>query len=1058
MMMLAWVWPIEFEQPWWLLAALAAPLLVLLSRRSLAGLEPAQRWGALALRSLVWLAAVGALAGATFLRENESLSVLFVLDRSRSIPEQLLRQQEAYIRSACDDMPAEDRAGVVSLAGQANIEQLPSRGGIHFDQLPAPTDPERTNISQALKMAMATFPEDTAKRIVLLSDGNENVGDALGDAQAAAAAGVALDVWPMHYSHRSEVFLDRMAVPAQAYQDEEVPIRLSVRSRQPISGRIEFYHDGRPVDLDPDSAELGQNVVLREGINALQLRLPLRAARAHRFEARFLPDDPAADSIAQNNVATGLTVVTGGNRVLLVTADPAADAALADALRREGVEVVLQRVEDARLDLVELESYSAVILANLPAHDFADVQHEALSTYVKDLGGGLIMIGGNEAFGAGGWIGSPVEEVMPVAFDVKDKKIIPRGALVIINHTCELPRGNYWGEQVALKAVDTISTRDYIGVLAYTWGRGVDWEVPLQLNTNRTAIKNRIRQMQIGDMPDFAETMEMAVKGLQGTDAAQKHMIIISDGDASPPNDSTLKAMQRAKITCSTVAIGYGVHVTEFTLRDIATKTGGRFYACRNPMQLPKIFVKESKIVRRSLIDEQPFQPLVDYGWSDVLGALSTADLPRLGGIVVTTAKPLAEVPLAKRTKEGKDPLLAYWQSGLGRTVAFTSGWWPYWGQSWASWQRFGNFWAQIVRWAMRQGETADLDVTTRVEGDRGFVTVEAGDTEAAFQKFLEIGGAVIDPEMEAAPIRLEQTGPGRYEASFEVAKDGQYLLNLQYGAPGERKRSLRVGLSVPYSPEYRELSTNDAVLAQLKGDNGRWLDGDPKADDVFAHNLPPCVSRQPVWEWIVAWLVLPLFMIDVATRRLASSVALSIFVELALLLFLLFGLGIYKGPWWGWLGAILFAELVGWSLRYRAIGPTIEFFTYTVATLGRAGERSGRRLSRLRQVRDEARQRLARGETAMPTAEPTTDEKAAARRRRQARFDVGGEVGAGQPAEDLTEALGGAREAAPPQTKPAAKPGESAEEMAREEKTSRLFEAKKKARKEIDDRGKDGS
>ena len=247
--MLAWVWPIEFEHGWWLSAALAVPLLVLLSRRSLAGLEPVQRRCAMGLRSAVWLAVVAALAGATYLRENKTLSVLFVLDRSRSIPDELLKQQDVYIRAACETMPPEDRVGVVSFAGQANIEQLPSRGGIHFDEFPPPPDPERTNVSQAVKMALATFPQDTAKRIVLLSDGNENVGDALGDAEAAAAAGVALDVRPMRYSHRNEVFVDRMVVPAQAYQDEEVPIRLSIRSRRPTSGRIEFYHDGRPVDL-----------------------------------------------------------------------------------------------------------------------------------------------------------------------------------------------------------------------------------------------------------------------------------------------------------------------------------------------------------------------------------------------------------------------------------------------------------------------------------------------------------------------------------------------------------------------------------------------------------------------------------------------------------------------------------------------------------------------------------------------------------------------------------------------------------------------------------------
>ena len=167
-------------------------------------------------------------------------------------------------------------------------------------------------------------------------------------------------------------------------------------------------------------------------------------------------------------------------------------------------------------------------------------------------------------------------------------------------HSCEMPRGNYWGKRVAEKAVDTISSKDYFGMLSFSHMKGVVWEVPLREAINKTAIKQAIQRMSNGDMPDFKRTMEMAVDALmERKDAAQRHIIIISDGDAQPPSPATIDYMKENLITCSTVGIGYGMHVQEGSLRRIAKQTGGRFYGVRNPKKLPQIFVKESKVIRR---------------------------------------------------------------------------------------------------------------------------------------------------------------------------------------------------------------------------------------------------------------------------------------------------------------------------------------------------------------------------------------------------------------------------------------------------------------------------
>jgi len=899
---------------------------------------------------------------------------------------------------------------------------------------------------------MAVFPVDTAKRIVLMSDGNDNMADVLAAARSAAADGIPIDVVPLEYRHRNEVYFERMLVPAHVEPGEQVPVRMILRTHLPMRGTIAVYHNGEPVALADEDAR----VRLRPGANTFYIKLPIRTSGSQIFEATFRPDDETMDAVARNNTASAFSFVSGTSRVLLISSNPAHDAPLVEALRSEQVEVEMRSTEDlGDFGLVQAMDYATIILANVPAASFTRRQQQALASYVKDMGSGLIMTGGDEAFGAGGWIGSPVEVVMPVSFEIKHKRIIPRGALVLILHSCEIPRGNYWGKETAKKSVDTISSRDYIGVLAYSYSPGGEnWEVPLDLNTNRASVKAKIDRMQIGDMPDFGSTLQMAYDALtsgRGRDAAQKHVIILSDGDAQRPSAALLAAYEQARISVSTVGIGWGAHVNSATLSNIARRTGGTYYAARNPRQLPQIFSKESKVIRRPLIIDEPFQPQLLHAQSDLLAGIATRSepLPPLGGMVLTSAKenPNVVVPIVRATDDGDDPVLAYWQHELGKAAAFTSGYWPAWGDAWTRWPKFAKFWAQLVRWSMRQETPANFDTSTRIEGNRGRIVIDALDKDAKYLDRLQLRSKVIGPDNEAIPLHFVQTGPGKYEAEFDAERTGQYLASVHVYDGGRSLGTIHTGLSLPFSPEYRDLETNEALLRQVAEiTDGRWADGGPGQADVFRHDLQPTSAKPPAWEWILAWLVLPLFLLDVSVRRLASWLALSVVAEAMVLIVLLFGAGVRYGPWWGILGAILLAELVGWIIRFRYIGPLFDYMTHGVTALGDAGERSEAALGRLKSLRARSRDGLGAGrrsDARRSEEDGTAGPRAVAARR----FDVE-EAGNAQATTDLTEALGGAEAStggSPKRRQPASEDVPPEEESA----TARLLRAKKRAKRD---------
>jgi uncharacterized membrane protein len=1058
MMTLAIALPFDFEQPAWLWLLLLVPIMACASLASLASLDPVRRVASLVCRSVLIILITCCLAGVEHVQRNDDLTVMFLMDRSHSV-EGLLDQQEQFIKDATAEMPDDDRAGVIDFARNAFVQQLPMRGGVFLEpgRLPAMPSSDRTDVASALRLAMAMFPHDTAKRVVLMTDGNENLGDLLAEARRAKADQIPVDLVPLRYQRRNEVYFDRMIAPTHVERGEQVPLRMILHSDRHTTGTVTLYHNDELVEIPQEDAR----VELRPGNNTLFVKLPVETTDDQTYRAVFRPDDDAMDANTRNNTVRSFSFVAGPSRALLVSADPSFDEELHDALASEGVNVQITTQDQlGEFDLRRMSGYATIILSNIPAGTFTDQQHQMLATYVKDLGGGLIMLGGDEGFGAGGWIGSPVEEVMPVSFEIKHKRIIPRGALVLIMHSCEIPRGNFYGKEMAKKSVDTISSRDYLGILAYSFSpAGHNWEVPLDLATNKAAVKAKIDRMQIGDMPDFAATLRMALKELttgRGQDAAQKHVIILSDGDASPPSAALLTDLVEAKITVSTVAIGWGAHVMQATMQRIAGRTGGKFYNARNPKTLPQIFVKESKVVRRPLIVDEPFSPQITFSRSELLAGINadTQGLPALGGMVLTSPKdsPNVQVPIVRVTDDGDDPVLAYWQIELGKAVAFTSGYWPVWGQRWTQWPKFAKFWSQLVRWTMRQEAPAEFDTYTKIEGNRGRIIVDALAKDASYLNFLQLDSKIIGPDNRSMPLRFTQTGPGHYEAEFEAEKAGQYLSSIHIRGRNRDWGTLRTGLSVPFSPEYRDLMPNEALLRQVVDTTGgRWLEQAGSANTVFSHRLPPTESKRPAWEWVLGWLILPLFLLDVAVRRLASWLALSIVVEAVVLATLLFGLRLAYGPTWSVLGALLLAELIGWTIRFRYIGPLFEMITYAVVALGQTGERSSEALKKLKGARDRMRGQAATGggktTDENESAEPPSPLVDPARR-----FDVGDER-AGQKAGDLAQSLGGADATSTGEGQKQSQPSAKGEEGQAEDATSRLLRAKRRAKRGLDDK-----
>ena len=859
---------LSFAQPLWLSAALLLIPLLWLARSSLIYLNPLRRSLVIVLRILVVLLLVALLARPRLVQENQNLSVIAVIDRSQSIPADRQDQALNYLDIALEQKNPEQLLAVVDIAEAASVSKLPS-GDAEIRRRNTTLTGLQSKLADGIQMAMAIAPPDTATRLLLLSDGNETDGDVKEAARIAAANQIPIDVLPLHYQYENEVVFKRLAGPSQAKSGQTVSLRFILTSTTHTQGSIQLNLNGQPVDLDPESARLTVPIELNPGTNVKTISLPVGTHGLHDFQAEYIPDSADQDFFMQNNRASAMTFVAGPGHVLVLDTNGQSAQVIVDALTNSDVDVRYDLADALPDDPARLMNTDAVVLVDTDCSQFSYQQQEMLCRYVNDMGGGLVMVGGAQAFGAGGWIGSPVADILPVDLDPPQKKQLPKGALVLIMHACEMAQGNYWGKNVATAAVKTLSKLDMLGILAYDWEGKNDWVHPFGPVGDKEKIMASINQMQMGDMPDLHYHLQLAYQKLKDAQAAQKHVIIISDGDPAPPSKPLLDQLKAAGITCSTVGIFPHSQADLNSLIRVAQLTGGKFYDVKDPQLLPKIFIKEAQVVRRALIVEETFAPQLTYSLSEIVKGFSMP-LPDLDGYVLTGPKGgLAQMILSSPQA---DPILAVCQSGLGRCVAFTSSADSRWAQNWLAWGGAERFWEQLIRWVAKSAQDSEYEVIADVEGRQVNVHIERHDTSDILMQPSSMEALVISPAVDTKPLELQQTGPGQYQGHFEAAATGNYIVHLRYQKPGETKTVMtQTPVTVPFAPEFRDLSDNAALLNQISTiSSGRILGDDPTQTQLYdsAGMTFPQTAIPLTKPLLLIWLAL--FLLDVAMRRIA--------------------------------------------------------------------------------------------------------------------------------------------------------------------------------------------
>lgn len=872
--------PFEFIRPGFLL--LIVPIAVVLGigfAKSLSDFPRSQRIVSLVTRSLLALLMILALAGLTWRHQTDEQFVLFLVDQSKSVGENAHAAAADFLKLATESK-GPHRVAYLPFAGVPGeiSSQIPRDGlrnangegekfGDAGDSGSANSQRElfsiveskaapATNLAAAIEAAAGSIPQGYVPQIVILTDGNQTQGNA---AAAAARCSIPISTVPLPARSEPEVQVSEIRIPPEVREGEPFFVDVTVTSNHQDSGLLEVYRGDHKVVSERREFKLGEN--------RFRFQQTVEGDRMAAFKVRV--SGLKQDTLLDNNADAGLVYTAGKPRVLIVENDPNLIRDLAYALEDEGIQADVRPPQGMPDSLEGLQNYELMMLSNVPATALTQQQMEIVRTWVQDLGGGFVMLGGEQSFGLGGYYKTTLEEILPVRGDFEKEKEKPSLAIVMVIDRSGSMDGDKleMAKTAARSAVELLGNRDQIAVLAFDDQTQILSE--MQSAGNKGKISDEISQLTSGGGTSMYPAMEMSFEMLNTTSAKLRHVIMLTDGISNTGDfEGLAQQMAAAKITVSTVAIGGEDATDPAILESIARIGKGRYYLAEDPSQVPQIFAKETMTASKSAIDEQPFVPQVIRA-TRALAELDMESAPFLLGYVTTRPKPTCEVILA--TEKG-DPLLAWWRYGLGMTAAFTSDAKSRWAAEWLTWPGYGKFWTQVVRQTMRKSETRGIQVESVREGLKTRLNIDALNESGAFMNQSEVEVTVIDPQLKRTPLSLPQMAPGRYSGEFESAVAGAYNLEIAVKKDGQVISRQSRGLMVGYNDELRIQATNVALLREISTiSRGRF---NPPAKDVF--DRPGVRTTRPteLWPWLLTFSSL-LLVLDVALRRIDFTLSL---------------------------------------------------------------------------------------------------------------------------------------------------------------------------------------
>lgn len=850
---------VSFTETGYLLLFILLPLLLYMARskRSFTGLSQRRILLIKIFRFASVLFIVLAIAGISIKTALRDRAIIFLVDRSDSISRESQKKIDGFIADSIKLAKKDDKIGLVYFGANPQVEYLPNskREGVSYTTV---IDGKSTNVADAMQVAVSLFPSNYLKKIILFTDGNNNEGDIEKAVNITDLSEVETDVVPLESLGKNEVMMLSLDMPSRARVNEQLEATALIESDYQTNANIILSKEGKLIS--------NKAVSLNKGINKVGFQVTETEGGFNTYDVRVeLP----GDNYNENNIAAAAVYFEGSSRVLVIS-DNDDGRAIGKALSASGVNAEMVKASDLRI--AQLDKYAAVMLVNIPYAAIGDDNAKKIKDYVKNVGGGLVVLGGGDSLGPGGYLDTPVEEVLPVKMDVPNRKRSPSVAQVLVIDksgsmgACHCAGGPGAGDgrseggvvkvelskTAALKASHMLTARDYFGVVA-TDDKAF-WAHPLG---SPRGLNPAVGSLKASGGTNVYQGVELGYEGLKKVNAVTKHLLVITDGWTDLANiKKFIPELNESGITLSIIAAGEG---SAKELNIIAAEAKGRFYPMTNLMQIPEITAKEVKTALRPYISEKPFYPAAASS-NIALNALGGKSR-LLKGHILTTIKPTAEQALV--SDEG-DPVLSVWQYGLGRSAVWTSDAGQRWAGDWFQSGSSAKFWSSVVQQVFPRKSKRKFDAGFERRGRDIVMSVNSPIKESGTEVFANVSF----PSGHRDEVRLDAKSAGHFTGKIEADEEGAHFIKINIMADGKEKLSDTFSFISSYPSEYLYRTVNKKVLNTIvDGTGGYYLQAPGEVFRKFRLSY----LKQEIWRLLILFALF-LFFTDIVLRKLVMT------------------------------------------------------------------------------------------------------------------------------------------------------------------------------------------
>jgi Ca-activated chloride channel family protein len=836
-----------FENYWPLLLLAVIPWLWWVRSQSSVDLSPKHLTLSTIMRSGLMVAIVLALMQPTVLRQSSRISTVYLLDVSESISPGAIQDALTWIRKTDEAGNAADSRFVAFAANSMAFDNIADLSKVKVASKPEPgaIDQSKTRLAAALDHAARSFAPDHVKRLVLLSDGNSNAGDLTSALAHLRKEKVRIYTHSLGARATRDTWIENMLAPASVTAEEQFPLEVHVYSQTAAPAEVEVRNGDEVLET--------RTVALKEGLNRIAFETSVKDESSTAVLQASVK--LAADPLPTNNTFKKSAAVLGKPHILYVEGYAPSARYLKDALTLEGLQVEVINAAKLPDSAERLDAYDAIIISDVDRKNLTEPQMQAVATYVRDLGGGFLLVGGENTYGKDGYTGSTIEEVLPVTFET-DKERETLALVVVLDRSGSMAGTKMDLAKEATKApLDLLKEDDHFGVLTFDYN--FQWALKVAQAKNKDEMRETISRIVATGNTNIYPALREAYEKLMETPGETKHIILLSDGQ-TPAEDfkGLANEMVKNKITVSTVAVTAASD--RVLMQNIAEWGGGRPYYVENPQSVPQIFQDETQLAAGKSLKEEDFKPVAKKTVEAFKG-IDFKTAPDLKGYVATKTKSTSELILET---PGEKPLLARWQYGLGKSAIFTSDAKDRWAADWLKWGSYTKFWSQLVRETMRRQDNDEFDLQVERQGDEARVTINAIQKDGKFRNALRPQLRVLSPSQTASTVDVPQVGPGSYETRIPLRQDGTYVFRTMGDVTGVPSRTIEY--SYPdeyhfYPPDFTRLRTISTETGGVYQPSGPEI-FDPQGESVDVHSK--------LWP-LLASIALVMYVGDVFLRRL---------------------------------------------------------------------------------------------------------------------------------------------------------------------------------------------